>query len=64
MTLKDYLSKNGIYYRDFAEEVGVSIYAVRKWLNGERTPRDKTKALIAKVTKGAVQAQDWINSLR
>jgi len=63
MTLKDYLQKNDIYYRDFAEEIGVSIFAVRKWLNGERTPRDRTKALISKATNGKVQAQDWIERL-
>ena len=63
MTLKDYLQKNDIYYRDFAEQIGVSIFAVRKWLNGERVPRDRTKALISKATGGKVQAQDWIERL-
>ena len=63
MTLKEYLDSKDIYYRDFADEAGVSIYAVRKWLNGERTPRDRTKAKIAKITKNAVKAQDWIDGL-
>lgn len=64
MNLKQYLRESGIYYRDFASAGGFSIYAVRKWLNGERIPRDLNKVKIAKLTKDKVQPQDWINGLR
>lgn len=47
---------------DFAAEVGVTIFAVRKWLSGERVPRDKTKLRIAKATGDAVKVQDWVGS--
>lgn len=63
MTLNDYLETRNIYYRDFAEKGGFSIFAVRKWLNGERIPRDRNKVKIAKLTKNAVTAQDWVENL-
>lgn len=44
-----------------AETFGVSIHAVKKWLRGDRSPRDKMKAKIAKLTKGAVTANDWVS---
>ncbi len=64
MTLNDYLKKKKIYYRDFATEAGVSLYAVRKWLNGERVPRDLNKIKIAKLTQNWVKPQDWVASLK
>lgn len=64
MTLNQYLAETGTYYRDFADKGGFSIYAVRKWLNGERIPRDLNKLKIAKITKNKVQPQDWLNGLK
>ena len=60
MTLKQYLAETDKYYRDFADEGGFSIFAVRKWLNGERVPRDANKVKIAKMTKGKVPVEVWI----
>lgn len=60
--LADYLRKSGLSAESFAAKIGVSKFAVRKWLNGERVPRDKSKAVIAKATKGAVKVQDWIEN--
>lgn len=64
MTLKQYLRKESVYYRDFAEQGGFSIFAVRKWLNGERIPRDLNKVKIAKLTRNMVTAQDWVKGLK
>lgn len=63
MMLRDYLQERGISNHDFAAEVDVTIYAVRKWLNGERVPRDKTKAKIARITKNKVKIEDWLRGL-
>lgn len=60
MTLREYLRKNDISNQDFADQIEVSIFAVRKWLSGERIPRDKTKVRIARVTKNAVPTQVWL----
>jgi hypothetical protein len=47
---------------EFAAEIGVTIFAVRKWLSGERVPRDKTKLKISKATGDSVKVQDWVAS--
>jgi hypothetical protein len=60
VTLKEFLEETGTYYRAFAEEGGFSIFAVRKWLSGERVPRDRNKVKIAKMTKGRVPVEIWI----
>lgn len=62
--LRVYLRQQGLSNQSFADEVGVSIFAVRKWLNGERTPRDKTKVKIARATKNVIKVQDWLNGLK
>lgn len=43
----------------FAEKVGVSIHETRKWLDGNRSPREERKRLIEKLTKGAITLYDW-----
>ena len=43
-----------------AELFGVSVYAVKKWLNGDRIPRPATQTKIKKLTKGAVSGDDWM----
>jgi DNA-binding transcriptional regulator YiaG len=43
----------------FASKVGVSVYAVRKWRSGERTPRDKHKTKIEAITQGRIKIIDW-----
>ena len=58
--LRRHLTRNGQSLVGFAEEVGVSIFAVRKWLSGERIPRDRTKLRISKVTGDTIKVQDWI----
>ncbi len=44
---------------DFAEDCGVSLHEVRKWVDGDRSPRDERKRLIEKLTKGAITLYDW-----
>ncbi len=47
----------------FAEAVSVSPAEVRKWIDGDRTPRDEKKRLIQEMTKGLRRWQitlyDW-----
>lgn len=45
---------------DAAKAFGVTVYAVRKWISKERTPRPQTQVLIKRVTHGAVTAEDWL----
>ena len=63
MTLKDWLAKNEISNKTAAKHFGCSIYAIRKWLRGERIPRPKMQNTIKRVTGGAVTGDDWIASL-
>lgn len=69
MKLRRYLAKKykiddgvipGSVIDDFAFQVGVSRYAVRKWLALERLPRPETMVIIKQVTRGAVTSRDWI----
>lgn len=60
MTLREWMDKTDIDVFEAARAFDVSIYAVKKWLRGERIPRDTTKAKIKKVTKGQVNGDDWV----
>ena len=63
MELKEYLTLSGISNADFATQIGVSIFALRKYLRKERMPRPVTLARIRKVTKGAVSGDSWLDGL-
>lgn len=60
MQLRDYLRLEGEQPFDFAQRTGVTIHAVRKWIDRTRTPRPSTILKIQEVTKGAVTANDWL----
>lgn len=60
MKLREWMDKTDIDIYEAARAFNVSIYAVRKWLRGERTPRPNLQARIKKVTKGAVTGDDWV----
>lgn len=59
MQLRTYLEGTGTSVREFADLTGVTIFAVRKWLNGERTPKTRTVKLIDQITSGKVSLDDW-----
>ena len=60
MRLIDWMKKTDIDIYEAARAFDSSIYAVKKWLKGERTPRPKMQAKIKKVTKGQVTGDDWV----
>ena len=60
MRLIEWMNKTDIDIFEAARAFNVSIYAVRKYLRGERTPRPAIQAKIKKVTKGAVTGDDWV----
>jgi DNA-binding transcriptional regulator YdaS (Cro superfamily) len=62
MQLKDYLRLEEETAESFGYRVGVSIYAVRKWVRSERIPRPATIMRIKRATKGAVTAEDWMST--
>ena len=59
-SLREWMDKTDIDVFEAARAFGVTIYAIKKWLNGERTPRPKMQAKIKKVTKGQVTGDDWV----
>lgn len=59
MTLDRYLKMAKISSRLFAEEAGVSIFAVSKWRQGTRIPRPQHIELIKTLTAGKVKPADW-----
>lgn len=58
-TLRQWMDKTDIDVFEASRAFGVSVYAVKKWLKNERVPRPKMQAKIKKVTRGAVQPNDW-----
>ena len=64
MRLQDWMEKTDTDIIEAARMFGVSIYAVKKWLRGDRIPRDDMKRKIRKLTKGLVDGNDWIEEIR
>jgi transcriptional regulator with XRE-family HTH domain len=60
MTLREWMDRTNIDVLEASRAFGVSVYAVKKWVTGERMPRAANLAKIRKVTKGAVNGNDWI----
>lgn len=59
MKLRTYLEEKNIKAREFATNVGLSLPAVYKYLNGERTPDKETMPRIVAATSGQVTANDF-----
>ena len=59
MTLDKYLKTSKISSRSFAEDVGVSVYAISKWRQKVRIPRPVYIARIYALTAGKVKPADW-----
>ena len=59
MTLEAYLKRTATSTREFADKLGTSVHAVRKWRQRTRIPRAAMLAKIKKATKGEVSAADW-----
>lgn len=59
MRLKDYMDKNKISLRDFAEEIGVGYYTLQRYLAGTRFPGPDEFTAIYKATRGKVQPNDF-----
>jgi DNA-binding transcriptional regulator YdaS (Cro superfamily) len=59
MQLQTYLKHQSISPAVFAIAVGVSTTTVYRWISGKRFPARHLKH-IAKVTRGAVTPNDWL----
>lgn len=62
MTLSEYLEKNELSVADFAALVGVERQSVYRWKNGQRFPNRDDLKNIAKATKNAVTANDFVRA--
>lgn len=60
MKLIEWLQKTDRDIDSAAQDFGVSIFAIRKWLRGERIPRPQTQVKIKRITKGLVTSEDWM----
>ena len=61
--LLEYLEEKDEPNAVFAEKIGVSKYAVAKWLKDERQPRADHKFKIEKATGGRVAVADWLTRI-
>ncbi len=59
MKLEDYLIKTGISDEEFAERIGLTKHAIRKYRSGARFPLKWVGLAIEKETKGKVAPNDW-----
>ena len=59
MKLPDYLAQHGLSEGAFAEAIGCSREAVRRYCKGERIPDRETMPKIADATQGSVTANDF-----
>jgi transcriptional regulator with XRE-family HTH domain len=59
MKLIEYLREQNLTDEQFAEQVGKSKWAVRKWMYGQRVPRHNEMQSIALLTGGKVTANDF-----
>lgn len=62
MNLATYLSRSKTTYEAFAQQIGVSPFAVGKWARGERVPRPAVMIRINVATDGNVTANDFFQS--
>lgn len=59
MTLKDWLFEQNVEPSAFAERIGRTTEAVRRYVNGARIPDRATMPLIVCETRGRVTANDF-----
>ena len=60
MRLNSYLKYAGKTHKDFADELGLSVSAIHKWLYGQRFPRKEHLKKIQELTNGEVTTNDFI----
>lgn len=60
MTLKEYLTQNGIKQRHIADQIGVTPARISQLINGLDRPNLPMMEAIARVTNGAVMPNDWL----
>lgn len=59
MKLADWLSANNLNEAEFAERIGRTREAVRRYVNGDRIPDKETMPIIAQHTGNAVLPNDF-----
>ena len=59
MKLQEYLLKNALTDEQFANKIGLSKHAIRKYKSGARFPLKWVVLAIEKKTKGEVAPDDW-----
>jgi DNA-binding XRE family transcriptional regulator len=58
--LQEYLLKNHIIKKYFAQKIGVSEQVLSRWIMGKAIPGIKVALAIEKETGGQVSCEDWI----
>lgn len=64
MKLIDWMSQDNKDPLDVAQALGVSVFAVRKWLRSERIPRPAMQSKIKAMTNGLVCGDDWLDAAK
>lgn len=59
MRLQEYLAVTSTSRADFAQQIGVSVESVRRYLNEGRIPEPSVMSKIIEATEGKVSANDF-----
>ena len=59
MKLSQYIEENGLKPVWLAEKIGVSNVTLWNWIKGNRNPSKAAQKLIAILTNGKVNPEDW-----
>lgn len=58
MNLKEYIYKSGLTYRKAAQLFRCSPTALYTWCTGSASPKERSKKIITRVTRGVVTFDD------
>ena len=59
MRFERYMRVNKVDPARFARKIGVSKFAIYRWIHGERMPRLTNIKAIRRATRGKVDYKDW-----
>ena len=60
MRLQEWMDKENKGILWLMGQLDVSSFAIKKWIAGQRTPRQSMQQAIFKLTDGKVSPNDWI----
>lgn len=64
MKFADWMDREGVAAPEMAQRLGASVWAVTKWMYGQRVPGPEYLVKIAEMSNGEVLVGDFVESKR